>query len=798
MKRKIIFLLIFIYVFVFLLKGEQLYTYKSPPEDVREILSAKPFPRFVISPDGTKSLLVDYDPMLDIRYLSQPMLKLAGIRILPLNNSRQHTVFYTGLTIVDLKTGKKKKIRLPEGIKMSFPKWSWNSKWVAFLRYLNDAVELWVVEAKNGIARRIAPIRINTTLSNGFIWMPDSRGLLVTAVPEDRGEPPKRPSIPEGPIAYETSGKVAKVRTYQDLLRDRYDELFFDYYCTSQIMFVNLKDGKVEKIGPQGIYLTPSPSPDGKYILVHSIKKPYSYSVPYYYFARSIEVWNRKGEVVYKIELPLYEEIPIGGVPIGPREVRWRPFEDAELIWVEALDGGDPKKEVAYRDRLVVFSAPFKGKPKEILKLKRRFRDLDFIEGGKEVLITEYEWKRRWKTILYASLDRKTKVKLLFDLSARDRYNDPGEPVVSVTQRGEVYVLRDGDWIFMAGEGSTPKGDFPFLRRFNLKSGQVEEIFRSRDKCYESFVGFAFNSLSKIIIRHESNTEPPNYWLIDKAKQDTIYLTEFEDPFPELRKVRKMIITYMREDSVLLSGTLYLPANYKEGQKLPAVIWAYPREYNDPGTAGQVRGSEYKFLTLRGASHLFFVTQGYAVLDHAQMPVIGDPETMNDTFVEQIVASAKAAIDKLNSMGIIDVDRVGIAGHSYGAFMVANLLAHSDLFSAGIARSGAYNRTLTPFGFQNERRTLWEAPEVYFKVSPFMYADKVNEPILLIHGEDDNNSGTFPLQSKRFYHALKGHGATARLVLLPMESHGYKARESIEHVLAEMIEWFDKYVKNKK
>ena len=221
-------------------------------------------------------------------------------------------------------------------------------------------------------------------------------------------------------------------------------------------------------------------------------------------------------------------------------------------------------------------------------------------------------------------------------------------------------------------------------------------------------------------------------------------------------------------------------------------------EYGDASTAGQVRGSVNRFTFYRGTSQLFFVTQGYAVLDNATMPVVGDVKTVNDTFVKQIVANAKAAIDKLDQMGVADPKRVGVGGHSYGAFMTANLLAHCDLFAAGIARSGAYNRTLTPFGFQSEKRTLWEARDTYINMSPFMFANQIKTPILMIHGMADNNSGTFPIQSERLFAALKGFGATVRFVYLPFESHGYSGRESVLTVLAEMIEWFDTYVKNRK
>jgi len=381
-------------------------------------------------------------------------------------------------------------------------------------------------------------------------------------------------------------------------------------------------------------------------------------------------------------------------------------------------------------------------------------------------------------------------------MSVHDRYNDPGSPVLTTTESGLEVVLQDGDWIYLSGRGSSPEGDRPFLDRMDIRTLDKQRIFQSGDDSYELFYDFLGDSREDFIVRHESKVEPPNFQILNAATGERRSLAKFEDPAPQLKGIRKEILKYRREDGVELSGLLYLPADYEEGERLPLLIWAYPEEYSDPDVAGQVRGSPNRFTFLRGASELFFLTQGYAVLDDAQMPVVGEPKTMNDTFVKQIVASARAAVDKLDSLGIVDRERVGVGGHSYGAFMAANLLAHSDLFAAGIARSGAYNRTLTPFGFQSERRTLWEATETYFKLSPFMHADSIDEPLLLIHGEMDSNSGTYPLQSERLFHALKGHGATARLVMLPHEEHNYRARESVLHVLAEMIEWFDRHVKS--
>jgi len=725
------------------------------------------------------------------------LLRLAGTRILPKYNARQVTMFYTELTIKSIKDGSIKKIALPEGAKLGFPRWSHDGKWIAFTRYVDTGVELWVAEAETGEAKALTGPIINATVSSGFTWLPGSRQLLAYTILEKRGEAPKKPEVPVGPNIQQSAGKFSKVWTYQDLLQTPYDEELFKYLATSQIIEIDVASGESRKIATPGVFLYANPSPDGKMLLVYEVKKPYSYSVPYYNFAHSLEIWDRDGNLVHILaDLPVADEVPMRGVPTGPRSVDWRALKSATLIWVEALDEGDPEKEVPYRDKIMTLSAPFEDKPSEVMKAQHRYYGINWLQPEGNAIVTEYNWKKRWRTTYLINVDDPSIApKKIIDISAQDRYNDPGRPIFTTTGAGEYILLQDKEWIYLSGSGASPKGDMPFLDKFNLKSMKKERLFQCSEGSYETFVDFVGESRKQIIIRSESKTNPPNYYLFDLKKKKRNALTDYKDPAPQLTGLKKQLIKYTRKDGVELSGTLYLPPGYKEGERLPCVVWAYPIEYSDPKIAGQIRGSPHRFTFFRGTSHLFFLTQGYVLLDGAQMPVVGDPKTMNDTFVDQIVSSLKAAIDKLDSMGVIDPKRVGIGGHSYGAFMTANLLAHCDLLAAGIARSGAYNRTLTPFGFQSERRTLWEAPELYFKVSPFMHAHKINEPILLIHGEADNNSGTFPIQSRRLFHALKGHGANVRLVMLPNESHGYRARESVLHVLAEMIEWFDKYVK---
>jgi dipeptidyl aminopeptidase/acylaminoacyl peptidase len=774
--------------------------YKTPPQEVIDILDAPPTPFTIVSPRGEAMLFVEYRPHPSIALLARPFLKLGGLRVDPQRNSRQRTSEYVGLSIKWLAPSRTVNIALPQEARVGIPSWSYDGAKLAFTRDLEDGVELWVADAKTGQAHALANLRANDVLSSSYSWMNDNAHLLVQLIPENRGMAPQAPLVPYGPIAEETAGKFSKVMTFQDLLRNPHDETLFEYHATSQLAVVNASTNEVQKLGEPGLIMGASFSPDEKYVLVSKLKKPFSYRVPYFYFTRTVEVWDREGKLIATIaDLPISDEIPTQGVPTGPRSVQWQALQPAILLWVEALDGGDPLKKVEHRDKLMRLAAPFTEAAKEVLKLQHRYSGLNSTARAHEVLLSEYDRDRRWRTTAFVNLTKPEKSrKVLFDLSVNDDYNDPGRPVYETRPDGVSVLRQEGDWIFFSTRGASPEGERPALDRFNLKKLKKERLFQSKENSYEQFIAFAGKDNDAIITRYESKTEPPNFFLTDLKKQSRTTLTAFKDPAPQLTGLKKELVKYQRSDTVQLSGTLYLPPNYQAGEKLPLMIWAYPLEYSDPATAGQVRGSPHTFTFLRGTSMLFFLTQGYAVLMDAKMPVVGDPETMNDTFVEQIVGAGQAAIDKLDEMGVIDRKRVCISGHSYGAFMTANLLAHSDLFAAGIARSGAYNRSLTPFGFQSERRSFWEASDIYMKVSPFTHAHKINEPILIIHGEADNNPGTHTMQSERLYQAIKGNGGTARLVLLPHESHGYIARESVLHTLAEMFEWAEKHVKERK
>jgi dipeptidyl aminopeptidase/acylaminoacyl peptidase len=777
-------------------------SYKQPPKEIMDVLNAPAIPSTSVSPSRDRIALLEPLRYPPISELAQPMLRIAGLRINPTTNGQHRQPYFVSLRLRNIGDGRETTVNLPAGARIISPQWSPDGKYLAAGNITPAGIELWIIEAATGKASKVKNVLVNTAFG-GFGWE-DARTVSATLVPSKRGAAPGYQNLtPNEPNIQETTGRTGAVQTFQDLLKSPNDENLFEYYATSEIALIDVS-GKVRQIGTPAIYDNADFSPDGKYILVSRIQRPFSYLYPFNRFPKTVEVWDASGKVVKTIaNVPLQDNLPVQGVPTGPRGYGWMPTESARLIWAEALDGGDPRKKVTPRDRLVTLAAPFSGDASELLKTEHRYQGRIFGERDGLMWFFDYNRDTQRRRIFMTDYRNPASVKLVSDTNVNDRYNDIGTPVMKTLPSGVSVIRQSGDGIFLTGNGASPEGDRPFLRRMDLKTLKTVEIFRSGTDKYESVVALVDDNGSQFITRRESLTEPPNLYLrrfcVPEASCEQVpdkQLTSFADPAPVLRGIRKQLVKYKRADGVDLSFTMYLPPNYKEGTRLPTLVWAYPLEFTDSSTAGQVSGSTNRFTQFGGISHLFLLLQGYAILDDTTMPIVGDPETVNDTFIKQIVDSAKAAIDKGVEMGVVDPERVGVGGHSYGAFMTANLLAHSDLFRAGIARSGAYNRTLTPFGFQSERRTFWEAPELYSKVSPFFYANKINEPILLIHGEADNNQGTYPIQSERLFAAISGTGGTARLVMLPLESHGYAAKESTQHTLFEMVNWFDKYVKN--
>src|SRR5688572_11305278 len=763
--------------------------YLMPPKVIADIMDAEPLPGVSVSPDRGTLLLTHRRSMPTLAEVASPMLRLGGSRISPLSNGPHVLNGIIGITLKDVASGAERKLALPAQGSFS-PAFSPDGKKIAITHSTDTGIRLLLADVATGAIRTVLDGGING-LGGGCAWLEDSSGFLCGLIPAGRGVPPPAPRVPTTPNIQENMGVVAAGRTYQDLLTSAHDELLYDYYFTSQPAWVDLAGTKTP-VGKPAVYSGLQVSTNMQFLIVTRIKRPYSYLLPASSFPRDVEVWDRKGALLKSLaHMPMDDVVPVNGVQQGPRSARWHPLEPATLLYAEALDKGDIRNTVPHRDRVMGMAAPFTGTATELIKTQWRYGGLSFTERG-AILVSESDRATRTRRAWLYDTGFSAAPRKAWELSQEDRYGDPGTPLI---RPGTGKVIHVGDVVYLSGSGASAKGDMPFLDKLNLKTLQKERLWQSDAQSYESIVALIDDNATKVITRRETKQIPPNYMLRDRTAGTMVAITSFKDPHPQLSDVQKQLVTYKRADGISLSGTLYLPPSYKPGTRLPMFVWAYPQAFTNADAASQVVGSPNRFTLVSGASHLLLLTQGYAVFDGATMPIIGSGETANDTYVEQLVSSAQAAVDYAVNAGIADRARVGVGGHSYGAFMTANLLAHSDIFAAGVARSGAYNRTLTPFGFQNETRTFWEAPSVYAKMSPFWHAHKVKEPILLIHGELDNNSGTFPIQSERFYMALKGHGATVRYVTLPYESHGYSARESNMHVMAETLNWLDKYVK---
>jgi dipeptidyl aminopeptidase/acylaminoacyl peptidase len=805
--RSIIFLTVLLIAHSLLAQAK----YEHPPKEILDVLDAPALPTASVSPAGNAMLLgtpLRYPPISD---LAEPLLRLAGVRINPRTNGVHGSFYYVAYSLKRLPDGAEVAVQLPAGARVSAPRWNPSGSLFAFTNITETNVELWILDVAAAKARRIDGVSVNPVLGYSMSWMADQKTLLVKTVPANRAAPPKEIPAPIGPHIEESGAVKAASSTYEarDLLKTPYDADLFEYYATTQLALVDAQTGKATNVGPADVLAQAQAAPGGQHILVERVRRPYSFTRPYDRFPTDVEVWDLNGNVVEKLaSRPLAEQVPINGVRTGPREHAWRPTAAATLTWAEALDEGDTYKKVPHHDRIVMKAIG--GAPVELFQTENRFAGFEWIERGGLTLLVDYDNDKHWYKVFLVDADnRSVAPRLVWSLNSDDRYNDPGNPVYRMLPSGAFAVREHEGAIFLSGLGASPAGNRPFVDRMDLATLKSERWFRSSNDALESFVGGLDPASKSFLTRRESRTDPPNIYLrtvggreSKSAAGEQAYhstsrqLTHIADPTPQLRQISKRLVTYQRPDGVKLSFTLYLPPGYKEGTRLPTVIWAYPLDYTDPSAAGQVTSSPQEFTQIYGASPVFLALLGYAVLDETAMPVVGPTDTAYDTFVEQIVANAKAAIDKAVELGVTDRGRVGVSGHSHGALMTANLLAWSDLFRAGVARSGAYNHTLRPFGFQNERRTLYKATDTYLKLSPLLHVNQINEPLLLIHGERDANPGTVPLQSEKLFEALRGVGGTTRLVMLPLESHGYAARQSVEHTLYETVSWFDKYVKN--
>lgn len=780
-------------------------TYQLPPKDIADLLLAKPTPSVSIDGKAEWMLLSTRNSYPSVEELAMPEFRIAGLRINPNNYALSRQTFINDFTLKNIKANREFKITgLPVPLLASNVSWSPNEKKIAFTQTNGKTVDLYVVDVLKQKATKLSKQPVNAILGASYTWLDDNT-ILYKAATKPASAAPAKSLAPSGPTVQQNLGKAAPSATFQDLIKSPYDEKLFEFYGTSQLVLN--KNGIETIIGKPAIYASFSPSPDKKYLMTKVINKPFSYLVTAQGFPSTINITDMSGKVVKVLaDLPSTESRPSGydNVQNVPRSFDWRDDEPATITWCTPLDSGLIKKKMDYHDAVYALSAPFSGEAKELFKTQMRYRGVQWGDATIALIQEGSQAKQLSKVSLYNPTSGV--VTVLFERNQTDAYNSPGVPVTTKNKYGrDVILTTDGGTKILMNNttGSSPKGDLPFLAKFDIASKKNDIIWRCQEGYFEYVTDVLDANKLVLLTRRESQKDVPNYYIKNlQLKIADVPLTQFKNPYPQLEGVTKQKIQYKRADGVDLTGDLYLPKGYNKDKdgSLPVFIWAYPREFNSAADAAQVRGSQNKFTLIGSGGPLFFVTQGYAILDNAEMPIVaaGPDKKPNDNFVQQLQLNAEAAINKLSEMGVGDKNRMAIGGHSYGAFMTANLLAHTNLFKAGIARSGAYNRTLTPFGFQNEERTYWQAPQLYYEMSPFSYADKIKTPILLIHGDSDDNPGTFPINSERLFNAIKGHGGVVRYVSLPFEAHGYRGKENLLHMLWEMNNWLDKYVKNAK
>lgn len=797
-----------LYVF-FILSSMSAYaqgnlTYQKPPREILELVDVSRAPNVLMDEEQENMILLYRDSYKSIEELSQEELRLAGLRIDPNTNIGSRVTYFNNVKIKHLNKKGAEIIQvkgLPQKPKLTNFSWSPDQSKIALTNTTKNGVEVWVLDIKSAAVTQLTKARINGNIGDVINWFEDGNSLLVKFVSENR-KPliNTKTVVPTGPTVSVNDGKKAQNRTYQDLLKNKNDEYNFEQLALSELYKVSLDGSKVKWLD-NDIYTDINFSPDGNYVLVTTVEKPFSYLVPYRRFPSKTTVYTQEGKKVETVlEVPLIEDLPKGfmAVRTGKRNFGWRNDKPATLVYTVALDGGDPENKVAYRDEAFELEAPFNSEGKSLFKSINRLSGMTW--GNDNVAIAyDYWWNtRNTKSYIFNPSDASQKPILISDRNYQDRYSDPGSFVTERNGMGSSVLTIVNDQVFSIGDGFTEKGQFPFVDQLHLKTQKKNRIYQSKYTDKVENIQNYDPKKNELLVRIESPQEFPNYYFKSVKTEKLSQITRFENPFKSLQDIHKEVIHYKRADGLELSGTLYLPKGYKKMEKMPLILWAYPTEFKDKSSAGQNTKNPNEFTYPYYGSMVYWVTRGYAVLDDASFPIVGEgAEEPNDSFRDQLVANAKAAIDAVDALGYIDRERVAVGGHSYGAFMVANLLSHSDLFAAGIARSGAYNRTLTPFGFQSEQRSYWEAPQVYYTMSPFMHAEKMNQPLLLVHGEADNNSGTYPMQSERYFNALKGLGATVRLVIFPKESHGYRSKESILHLLWEQDQWLEKHVKNK-
>ena len=806
-------------------------SYLVPPEPVQDILKRDRHYDMLeaMSPDGDHFMIPIQPYFSTLELMAEKTYRLAMLEFCPDTNRewRLSTRGTKGQKIYSLSERKFWRVELPEDIFVSDMMWSPEGRKIAFLAHLKEGTQVWIADVLSGKAESLSHAFVMATLagrpqwrrrptgsSRMLQWVPGG-AVLALLVPEDRGSEPKNDTVPSTPIIRRTREKSTPTQTYPFLLRTPTDKELFRYYTTAQLALLSPGEPP-RKIGAPAMYMSISLSPDGKYILAEKMVEPFSYIVGYDSFPRELQVMDLDGKVLSTIrKVPLQEAMrgdrDREGEEDLPRDVAWRPDgKGLSFLWREKKQEERPEEESddsKRKDRLMFLAPPFDMSQVQTLVLsEKRFSDVSYSPEAHLAFatLTKRDGRKRHQEIVAYDLTKKKPKPyvLVKDIDPEDVLKLPGEIVTLRTGNGIVFALLSSDRKSVYLQGPGYKEDFkpqPFIDEIIIRSSEKIRIFESDKDVYERPLVPVDDNMSRIIISRESMSVFSDCYLWHKDGSAE-KLTDNRDPFPEVAGCKRIDFDFKRRDGLVIQGRISLPVDYKEGSRVPAVFWAYPREYRS--------FEEYKKAAFRSHNHNAFphldyrnsseiwLTQGYAVVE-PDIPIIGKQEKYNDNYIAHITDSTYAAIRKVDQMGYVDIDRIGVGGHSYGAFMTVNLLAHSSFFKAGIAGDGAFNRTLTPMTFQNEKRFLWEAQDTYLEMSPFFYADHIDTPLLMYHGAQDNNTGTFLIQSERLLQALTGLGKKAVLYIYPFESHGPRCIETYMDLWARWIDWFDTHVKQR-
>ena len=564
--------------------------YSKPPKDIEAVLTAQQSPTVSVNPTHDYMMLEQGQRYPSIADLSEPMLRLAGLRINPRTNGPHRDPRIVSLTVKKI-GGSEIKVATPADARLSGVAWSEDGKRFAYTNTTNHGIELWTGVTATGATSKVPGVLLNTACSAGagggpggggrggrggggggpVRWINGGKSLLVRTSPAGRGKAPALDAPPEGPsIQQSLTGAKGQVATLEDLLKTQQDEKLYEYYCTAQISVVDPSTGNANAIGKPGIFSTVDLSPDGKHLLTARIHRPFSYLYSQQAFPKDVEVWDIAGKLEFKLaKVPLADSLPLESVQTGPRGWEWHPLEPATVIWWEALDGGLTRQPAKERDKIVKLAAPFTASPTEVLRTEQRFGGMQFSESGKYVFIRESDGGRgRNRTSVMTDGG---KPEVLWSLNSRERYKDPGT-VMSKSVHGHQVVIENNGVVLLDGLGSSDQGDHPFLDRFDLKTKKAERIFQCDNSSYEQVTTLLDENGNRFITRWETPTDPPNYFIRSASVAgEKKAITNFPDPAPQIRNIKKELVKYKRPDGV--DPELHaVPASELRGRYAPAYV----------------------------------------------------------------------------------------------------------------------------------------------------------------------------------------------------------------------------------